>query len=679
MLRVQADGRTRVALRHEHKRPILAAMLGRWLLLIKMSQRPSRAVAGRSAVIESGSSDDGSDASDVEVGTSSAARKRKSRAGAPPSTKKQRRSASDSGSDGEISDVGEHTSKLDAYGDDLMLDEEDRKRLDQMTEMEREQEIFKRLEQRDMLRHRYEIQQKLAKKSQKMAKRDSDDSEDEDAQQRKKNKSRKSLSRSKSPSPRRSAVSAPESQGEGQSAPKEEPKRAPQSDDEDYDVDYHRPSEQLNKQKKKSAMADLLTKRKEKKDAEQKKIELKKSALEVDDIFGNNSDDDDDKSSSSSSSRSSSASSRSSSRSRSASPKNRRSIETKEELSRIRLSRFKLSQFCHTPFFKQYVVGCFVRIGIGSNQGKSVYRVAQIIDVVETAKVYQLEETRTNLGLKLRHGNDERVYRMAFVSNSDFTDTEFQKWTDSMRDNDIPLVSTDTVEKKENDIKALIARPLTERDVEYIVNMKKKFKKTVGNFAMKKDDLYKKKQDAEAEGNFEEARRLQNEIDELDSRAEELNYRRSKDVQKIAVINQRNREHMKKTFLGSKPHEESVVQDDPFTRKSGKMRMVSGTSKSQKAEAAEAKSSPAPTDLPVVPKPSSTSAIANQVKNEVEDLFKDYNFDIDIDIKIDPKKSFSSMSDMKPSSSGLSSNRPANSSSAKATSLEDYKRRRGLI
>ena len=51
-------------------------------------------------------------------------------------------------------------------------------------------------------------------------------------------------------------------------------------------------------------------------------------------------------------------------------------ITTKEELSKIRLSRFRLEKWIFMPFFKNVVLGCFVRIGIGSNQGKPVYRVS---------------------------------------------------------------------------------------------------------------------------------------------------------------------------------------------------------------------------------------------------------------------------------------------------------------
>ncbi len=38
-------------------------------------------------------------------------------------------------------------------------------------------------------------------------------------------------------------------------------------------------------------------------------------------------------------------------------------------------------------------------------------RCTEITDVVETAKVYQVGSVRTNVGLKLRFGTSERVFR----------------------------------------------------------------------------------------------------------------------------------------------------------------------------------------------------------------------------------------------------------------------------
>lgn len=59
---------------------------------------------------------------------------------------------------GELSDSDDDSDASfkfdDGYDHDLLGDEEDRARLQQMSEKDREQEIFKRLERREMLRER---------------------------------------------------------------------------------------------------------------------------------------------------------------------------------------------------------------------------------------------------------------------------------------------------------------------------------------------------------------------------------------------------------------------------------------------------------------------------------------------------------------------------------------------
>lgn len=52
----------------------------------------------------------------------------------------------------------------DGYDENLMGDEEDKRRLSEMTEKEREQEIYKRVENRENKKARYEIEKKLRKK-----------------------------------------------------------------------------------------------------------------------------------------------------------------------------------------------------------------------------------------------------------------------------------------------------------------------------------------------------------------------------------------------------------------------------------------------------------------------------------------------------------------------------------
>lgn len=75
------------------------------------------------------------------------------------------------------SDVDTSDSEFnDGFDDDLMGDEEDRTRLEGLSEKERETEIFKRIERRDVMKTRWEIERKL--KQAKKVEREKDKPED---------------------------------------------------------------------------------------------------------------------------------------------------------------------------------------------------------------------------------------------------------------------------------------------------------------------------------------------------------------------------------------------------------------------------------------------------------------------------------------------------------------------
>ncbi|KAF8374307.1 hypothetical protein PRIPAC_80736, partial [Pristionchus pacificus] len=194
--------------------------------------------------------------------------------------------------------------------------------------------------------------------------------------------------------------------------------------------------------------------------------EAKKASFAVDAVFGKADSSFD--SSSSNSSRSSSPSSRSTSRSRSAGPNKedlaaKRPVECLEELKLTRLSRFKLARFVHAPFFNKTVIDCYVRIGVGKllgNPNKDNYKIAQVIDVVETDKVYNVESAKTNKGLTLRIGTEERVYRREFVSNK-----KFQEWMSTMRRHNRSLPTMGDIHKKMKDIASPVEHNYTDDEV----------------------------------------------------------------------------------------------------------------------------------------------------------------------------------------------------------------------
>lgn len=444
----------------------------------------------------------------------------------------------------------------DGYDENLIGDDEDRKRLEQMTEKEREQELFNRIERRQALKMRFEIEKKLRQQKKK--------------EQKKKEKgmvpSAQELKDLKSASQR--------------------------------SMERRKNMEEKKDNKKFSALTDLMKKREEKKKIAEEQIkkqeekqEQKKKLLKTSDIYSDDDDDEEEDPKSepekereedSGSESESSSSSRSSTRSDSEGEESYESrkpkfITCKEDLSKIRLSRHKLEKWCHMPFFKKTVCGCYVRIGIGNHEGRAVYRIAEIIDTVETAKIYQLGTTRTNKGLKLKHGHSERVYRLEFVSNQDFTDSEFFKWREAMTLGDLSLPTVQDIDKKARSIQEALNYKFKENDIEEIVAEKQKFKKNPHNYAIKKTFLLKQKEVADLEGDTAAQYKISQELEELEERANELDRRRTNNISSISYINQRNRlrnqilaeEASKKEFLEMK----NAVAD-PFTRRSCRPTLV---------------------------------------------------------------------------------------------------------
>ncbi|KAH0514601.1 RNA polymerase-associated protein RTF1-like protein [Microtus ochrogaster] len=494
-------------------------------------------------------------------------------------------SSSSSDSDSSSEDEEFH----DGYGEDLMGDEEDRARLEQMTEKEREQELFNRIEKREVLKRRFEIKKKLktAKKKEKKEKKKKQEEEQE----------------------KKKLTQIQESQHQ-----------------------YLSCVTPLTR----SREAELLA---------------KKQPLKTSEVYSDDEEEEDDDKSSEKSDRSSRTSSSDEEEEKEEIPPKSQPVSLPEELNRVRLSRHKLERWCHMPFFAKTVTGCFVRIGIGNHNSKPVYRVAEITGVVETAKVYQLGGTRTNKGLQLRHGSDQRVFRLEFVSNQEFTESEFMKWKEAMFSAGMQLPTLDEINKKELSIKDALNYKFNDQDIEEIVKEKERFRKAPPNYAMKKTQLLKEKAMAEDLGDQDKAKQIQDQLNELEERAEALDRQRTKNISAISYINQRNREWNiveSEKALVAESHNMKNQQMDPFTRRQCKPTIVSNGQGKDK-------------DL--------NSKSASDLS---EDLFKVHDFDVKIDLQVPSSES---------KALAITSKAPPAKDGAprRSLNLEDYKKRRGLI
>ncbi|KAJ7988760.1 hypothetical protein DPEC_G00312560 [Dallia pectoralis] len=484
-----------------------------------------------------------------------------------------------------------------------------------------EQELFNRIEKREVLKRRFEIKKKLkmAKKKEKEEKKKKQHEED----QKKKEKTPGGHQEDRTHQDQQVVMS--------------HNKERRSKRDEKLDKKSQAMEElKAEREKKKNRTAELLAKRQP----------LKTSEVYSDDEEEEEEDDD---KSSVKSDRSSHSSSDSEYEEKEETPPKSQPVSLPDELNRIRLSRHKLERWCHMPFFQKTVSGCFVRIGIGNSSSKPVYRVAEIVDVVETAKVYQLGTTRTNKGLQLRHGGDTRVFRLEFVSNQEFTENEFMKWKEAMIIASMQVPTLDEINKKEQAIKEACNYKFNDKDIEDIVKEKDRFRKAPSNYAMKKTSLLKDKAMAEESGEGDRAKEIQDQLNELEERAEHLDRQRTKNISAISYINQRNRSwnivESEKALVAEGLN--AKLQMDPFTRRQCKPTMVSnardpsvhaailqhlnekygeGSGKEMDLEFEMGRGA-GQSALKVIDPTKNTSDLS-------EDLFKVHDFDVKIDLQV---------------------------------------------
>lgn len=64
-----------------------------------------------------------------------------------------------------------------------------------------------------------------------------------------------------------------------------------------------------------------------------------------------------------------------------------------------------------------------------------------------------------------RHGGNERVYRLEFVSNTEFQESEFQHWKKACDTKGVNPPTLDEIERKTKDINEAMVHEFKEEDV----------------------------------------------------------------------------------------------------------------------------------------------------------------------------------------------------------------------
>lgn len=114
-----------------------------------------------------------------------------------------------------------------------------------------------------------------------------------------------------------------------------------------------------------------------------------------------------------------------------------------EDFLKVTIPRRRLARWCNEPFFTAAVLECFVRLFIGEDdKGEKVYRLCEIVDVKVDNQSYKFPligkddvPVKTNKYLRLKFGNNERVFPMNLVSDAPPTELDVQKYLTTQKNN----------------------------------------------------------------------------------------------------------------------------------------------------------------------------------------------------------------------------------------------------
>ncbi|KAJ7521549.1 hypothetical protein O6H91_19G059100 [Diphasiastrum complanatum] len=237
----------------------------------------------------------------------------------------------------------------------------------------------------------------------------------------------------------------------------------------------------------------------------------------------------------------------------------------------ITIRRSKLLKWFMEPFFEDVIRGCFVRIGIGtSSSGLNIYRLCFVknVDAKEPDKVYKFGNKMTYKYLNCTWGDDSTAarWRMARVSDQPPTDEDIEAWKHACSGRGI--TTADILEKQ----KALLkvnSFVYSAATVKQMLQEKKQAFARPSNIVLEKDRLLNQLAIAESKEEYGESGKLRDKLQELEAYSLQLSLKNTK-AERIEMMNRRNRIENLKNASDLKPinpHAKAGEAGyDPFSR-----------------------------------------------------------------------------------------------------------------
>ncbi|PRQ42432.1 putative RNA polymerase-associated protein Rtf1 [Rosa chinensis] len=245
---------------------------------------------------------------------------------------------------------------------------------------------------------------------------------------------------------------------------------------------------------------------------------------------------------------------------------------TYQDIKDITIPRSKLAKWCMEPFFEELIVGCFVRVGFGKSSSGPVYRLCMVqnVDATDFNRRYQLEGKMTHKYLNCVWGSENSAskWQMAMVSNSAPEEEEFNDWVREVKRSAGYMPSKQDVLEKRETLQKSNTFVYSATTVKQMLQEKKASARPV-NIAVEKDRLRRQLEVAESKCDEEEVGRIKTRLLELEA-SRQSQEKDSKAI-RLAEMNRKNRFENFKNASGLKPINTNLKAGeagyDPFSRR----------------------------------------------------------------------------------------------------------------
>lgn len=205
-----------------------------------------------------------------------------------------------------------------------------------------------------------------------------------------------------------------------------------------------------------------------------------------------------------------------------------RTPETKEilpaelrDVERIRVGRSRFAEVCFYPGFEKAITGCYVRINIGPDpkNHQDVYRMA-VIKGFTVGRPYALTDSTghqmvVDMSVRAAHGKAERDWPFISCSDRGFTEAEWNRYKQVCLSEGLPVPTKQELVSKIDDINRLVRRQWTEQE---LAEKLKRQNTLMTKFStVERDSVNRMLEQARARNDQEAIERLQTKLENLDT------------------------------------------------------------------------------------------------------------------------------------------------------------------